>query len=305
MEALRTPDDRFAALPDWPYEPRYTEIPAGDGAGSLRVHHIDEGPPDADPVLCLHGEPSWGYLYRKMVPVLTGAGLRVVVPDLVGFGRSDKPVERADYTYQRHVDWMTAWLEAIDLRHITLVGQDWGGLIGLRLAAENPDRFDRLVAANTFLPTGDRPAGEAFLAWRAYSQDTPEFNVGRIVQGGCVTRPLPADVVAAYDAPFPDDTYKAGARQFPTLVPISPDDPAAAPNRKAWEVLGAWSKPFLCAFSDSDAITAGGDRAFQQMVPGTKDMPHTTIEGAGHFLQEDKGEELAAAVVGFVQATPR
>jgi haloalkane dehalogenase len=305
MEALRTPDDRFADLPGWPYAPHYTDVPAGDGTGSLRVHHVDEGPSDADPVLCLHGEPSWGYLYRKMIPVLTGAGLRVVVPDLVGFGRSDKPVERSDYTYQRHVDWMAAWLEAVDLRHLTLVCQDWGGLIGLRLAAEHPDRFDRLVVANTFLPTGDRPPGDAFLAWRTYSQETPEFNVGRIVQGGCVTRPLPAEVVAAYDAPFPDDTYKAGARQFPALVPISPDDPASTANREAWEVLSAWTKPVLCAFSDSDAITAGGDRAFQQLVPGTKGMPHTTIAGGGHFLQEDKGEELAEAVVGFVRSTPR
>ena len=305
MEALRTPDDRFAALPGWPYEPRYTEIPAGDETGSLRIHHVDDGPPDADPVLCLHGEPSWGYLYRKMIPVLTGAGLRVVVPDLVGFGRSDKPVERSDYTYQRHVEWMTAWLEAIDLRHITLVGQDWGGLIGLRLAAEKPDRFDRLVAANTFLPVGDRPPSEAFLAWRKYSQEAPEFNIGRIVEGGSATRPIGADAVAAYDAPFPDDAYKAGARQFPVLVPIAPDDPASEPNRRAWEVLAAWDKPMLTAFSDSDPITAGGDRAFQARVPGTKGMPHTTIVGGGHFLQEDRGEELAEAVVGFIRATPR
>lgn len=305
MDLLRTPDDRFTDLPGWPFEPRYTEVDAGDGSGVLRIHHVDEGPPTADPVLCLHGEPSWGYLYRKMIPVLAGAGLRVVVPDLVGFGRSDKPTAREDYTYQRHVDWMAAWLDAVDLRHITLVCQDWGGLIGLRLAAEHPDRFDRLVAANTFLPTGDRPPGEAFLAWRTYSQETPVFNIGRIVEGGSATRPIGAEVVAAYDAPFPDDAYKAGARQFPTLVPISPDDPAAEANRRAWEVLGRWDKPMLCAFSDSDPITAGGDRAFQELVPGTKGVNHVTIAGGGHFLQEDKGEELAAAVVTFVAATPR
>ena len=232
-----------------------------------------------------------------MVPVLAAAGLRVVVPDLVGFGRSDKPTQRDDYTYQRHVDWMTAWLEAVDLRGVTLVGQDWGGLIGLRLVAEHPDRFDRVVVANTFLPTGDRPAGEAFLAWRKYSQEAPEFNAGRIVQGGSATRPLDPAVVAAYDAPFPDDRYKAGARQFPTLVPISPDDPAAAAEPRAWEVLERWDKPMLCAFSDGDAITAGADRIFLQRVPGTKGMPHTTIAGGGHFLQEDKGEDLAAAIV--------
>ena len=304
MEALRTPDDRFAGLPGWPFEPQYTEVSSGDG-GSLRVHHIDEGPADGETVVCLHGEPSWGYLYRKMVPVLTGAGLRVVVPDLVGFGRSDKPVERDDYTYQRHVDWMTAWMEAVDLQGATMVGQDWGGLIGLRLVAEHPDRFARVVVANTFLPTGDRPAGEAFLAWRKYSQEAPEFNAGRIVQGGCASRPLDPAVVAAYDAPFPDDRFLAGARQFPALVPISPDDPAAEPNRRAWEVLARWDKPMLCAFGDQDAITAGADRIFLQQVPGTKGMPHTTIVGGGHFLQEDKGEELAAAVVAFVEATPK
>jgi haloalkane dehalogenase len=304
MEILRTPDDCFADLPGWPYAPRYTEVDAGDGSGArLRLHHVDEGPPDAAPVLCLHGEPSWGYLYRKMIPVLVAAGHRVVVPDLVGFGRSDKPAERDDYTYQRHVDWMTAWMLALDLRHITLVCQDWGGLIGLRLAAEHPDRFDRLVVANTFLPTGDGTPSEAFLAWQRYSQETPVFAVGRIVSGGCATKPLAPDVVAAYDAPFPDDRYTAGARQFPTLVPTSPDDPAAPANRKAWEVLSRWERPMLCAFADHDPITAGGDRAFQARVPGTKDMPHTTIAGAGHFLQEDKGEELAEAIVGFLAMT--
>lgn len=303
MDALRTPDERFADLPGWPYAPHHTDVPSGDG-GTLRIHHVDEGPAGGEVVLCLHGEPSWGYLYRKMVPVLTGAGLRVLVPDLVGFGRSDKPTSRDDYTYQRHVDWMTAWMEAVDLQGATLVCQDWGGLIGLRLAAEHPDRFARLVVANTFLPTGDRPPGEAFLRWRAYSQEAPEFNVGHIVQGGCATRPLDPAVVAAYDAPFPDDRYLAGARQFPALVPITPDDPASAANRRAWEVLERWERPVLCAFGDSDAITAGGDRYFLQHVPGTKGMPHTTIVGGGHFLQEDKGEDLAAAVVAFVEATP-
>ena len=296
---LRTPDGRFAALTDWP-PPRYTDVPRGDDSGRLRVAHVDAGPPEAAPVLCLHGEPSWGYLYRKMIGPLTAAGHRVLVPDLVGFGRSDKPAARTDYTYQRHVDWMTAWLAANDVRRATLVGQDWGGLIGLRLVAEHPDRFDAVVVSNTFLPTGDRPAGEAFLAWQRYSQETPEFRVGRIVQGGCATRPLPDAVIGAYDAPFPDDTFKAGARQFPLLVPTAPDDPAAAPNRAAWEELERWDKPFLCAFSDRDAITAGGDRAFLQRVPGTKGQPHVTIAGGGHFVQEDRGEELAAAVITFL-----
>ena len=298
MEALRTPDDRFAGLPGFPFEPRYLEIPSGDG-GSLRLGYVDEGPRDADPVLLLHGEPSWSYLYRKMIPILVEAGHRAVAPDLIGFGRSDKPARRQDYTYQRYVDWTWAWLDSLGLRDTTLVGQDWGGLIGLRLAAEHEDRFARIVAANTGLPTGDRPPGEAFLRWQRYSQETPNFHVGGIVKGACVTE-LPAEVIAAYDAPFPDDSYKAGARQFPALVPTSPDDPAAGPNRKAWEVLRRWEKPFLTAFSDSDPVTRGGDRVFQSMVPGTKGQPHTTIEGAGHFLQEDKGEELARVIVDFI-----
>ncbi len=301
MRALRTPDDRFDNLPGWSFAPKYTEVPDGDG-GSLRVHHVDEGPADANPILCMHGEPSWAYLYRKMIPVLTAAGHRAVAPDLVGFGRSDKPTELDDYTYQRHVDWMTAWLHAIDLQHATFVGQDWGALIGLRLVAENPDRFDRIVVANGFLPTGDAAPGEAFLRWREYSQTTPNFHVGGIIKGGCRTE-LPDDVIAAYDAPFPDDSYKAGARKFPVLVPISPDDPAAGPNKAAWTVLEKWEKPALTAFSDQDPITRGADRAFQSRVPGTKGQPHTTIEGGGHFLQEDKGEELANVIVSWLAGT--
>jgi len=297
MEALRTPDDRFSALPGYPFAPHY--VTEGDG---LRVHYVDEGPRDAAPVLMMHGEPSWSYLYRKMIPIVARAGHRVVAPDLVGFGRSDKPVRREDYTYQRHVEWMRAVLETLDLRRVTLVCQDWGGLIGLRLVAEHPERFARVVAANTFLPTGDRPPTPAFLAWQKYSQTTPDFHVGGIVRGGCVTD-LAAGVVAAYDAPFPDDRYKAGARQFPLLVPTSPDDPSAVPNREAWEVLARWDRPFLTAFSDSDPVTGGADRLLQQAIPGTKAQSHTTIVGGGHFLQEDKGEELAAVVVRFIAAS--
>jgi len=296
MDVLRTPEERFADLPGYPFAPRYVEVEG------LRIHYVDEGPPAAPPVLLLHGEPSWSYLYRKMIPVLTGAGHRVVAPDLVGFGRSDKPARRSDYTYQRHVDWMRGVVEALDLRRVTLVCQDWGGLIGLRLAAEHADRFVRIVAANTFLPTGDRRPGPAFLAWQQYSQETPDFHVGGIVRGGCVSD-LGPDVVAAYDAPFPDDRYKAGARQFPLLVPTAPDDPAAAPNRKAWEVLAGWTKPFLTAFSDSDPITAGGDRRLREAIPGTRGQPHTIITQAGHFLQEDKGEELARVVADFIGGT--
>lgn len=298
MKALRTPDERFQKLPGYNFAPHYAEIPDGEG-GTLRVHYIDEGPRDAAPILLMHGEPSWCFLYRKMIPVLVAAGHRAVAPDLLGFGRSDKPDKRTDYTYQRHVDWMTSFIEAIDLQHGTLVGQDWGGLIGLRLAAEHPDRFAHIVAANTFLPTGDRPAGEAFLRWQQFSQHTPNFDAGWIVNSGCSTD-LSDEIKAAYNAPFPDDSYKEGARQFPLLVPTSPDDPAAPANRKAWEVLNKWEKPFLCAFGDSDPVTKGGDRAFIAAVPGTKGQPHTTIAGGGHFIQEDRGEELAKVIVDWL-----
>ncbi|MCZ0726817.1 haloalkane dehalogenase [Mycolicibacterium iranicum] len=297
MDVLRTPDERFADLPDFPFAPHYVEV---DG---LRVHYLDEGPADAPVVLLLHGEPSWSYLYRWMIPVLVDAGLRAVAIDLVGFGRSDKPTRREDYTYQAHVDWTWAAIEAIGLTGITLVCQDWGGLIGLRLVGEHPDRFARVVAANTTLPTGDQHPGEAFLAWQRFSQETPDFAVGDIVNGGCVST-LPADVIAAYDAPFPDDSYKAGARQFPTLVPTSPDDPAASANRAAWEGLRRFDKPFLCAFSDSDPITRGADAALRTFIPGAQGQPEVTIAGGGHFLQEDKGRELAAVVVDFINAGP-
>jgi haloalkane dehalogenase len=302
METLRTPDERFADLPGFPFSPHYLEVPDPEG-GSLRVHYVDEGPPGAEPVLMLHGEPSWSFLYRKMIPVIVDAGLRAVAPDLVGFGRSDKPSKRSDYTYQRHVDWMRAVVERLDLTRITLVGQDWGGFIGLRLAAEDEHRFARVVAANTFLPTGDRHPGDAFLAWQKFSQETETFRVGRIVNGGCTTE-LPPEVIAAYDAPFPDETFKEGARQFPLLVPTGPDDPATEPNRRAWDVLRRWDKPFLTAFSDSDPITAGADRVLRSKIPGAAGRPHTTIAGGGHFLQEDRGEDLARVIVDFVGSTP-
>jgi haloalkane dehalogenase len=302
LQVLRTPDDRFEDLPGYSFEPHYVEVADGEG-GRLRVHYVDEGPRDAEPVVLLHGEPSWSYLYRTMIPVIAGAGFRAVAPDLVGFGRSDKPTERSDYTYGRHVEWMRSVLFGeLDLTGVTLVCQDWGGLVGLRLVGEEPDRFARVVAANTFLPTGDSDPGEAFLAWQKFSQEVPKFPVGAIVNGGC-TSDLARDVIAAYDAPFPDETYKEGARQFPLLVPTRPDDPASDANRAAWTNLERFTKPFLCAFSDGDPITAGADRALLRRIPGTKDQPHTTIEGGGHFLQEDKGEELASVVVDLMRAT--
>ena len=303
MKFLRTPDERFHGLADYSFAPRYVDVDAGDG-DTLRVHYIDEGPDDAQVVLLLHGEPSWSYLYRWMVPVLVGAGLRAVALDLIGFGRSDKPADRNDYTFAAQVAWTWAALEAIGLDAITLVGQDWGGLIGLRLVGEHHERFARVVAANTFLPTGDQPPGEAFLAWQKYSQETPDFTVGHIVDGGCVTN-LSADAIAGYEAPFPDDTYKAGARQFPMLVPTSPDDPAAPANRAAWETLANFDRPFLCAFSDSDAITRGADAVLRSRIPGARAHEPVTITDAGHFLQEDQGPQLARVVAQFIDATPR
>ena len=305
MKVLRTPDERFESLPGYGFEPHYVDVPAGEGGEALRVHHLDEGTsPEGETVLLLHGEPSWSYLYRKMVPVLSEAGLRVVAPDLVGFGRSDKPASRQDYTYARHVEWMRAALfDELGLSGITLVGQDWGGLIGLRLVAEHPERFRRVMAANTGLPTGDTSMGDAFLAWQRFSQEVPEMPIGRIVSGGCTTD-LPPEVVAAYDAPFPDESYKEGARQFPLLVPCRPDDPASDANRQAWKALEAFEKPFLCAFSDSDPITKGAEQRFIDVVPGAKGQTHTVIVGGGHFLQEDRGAELAEAVLAFIQANP-
>lgn len=301
MKTLRTPDERFENLPGYPYEPKYTEVPDGDGA-TLRIHFVDEGPSDADPVLLMHGEPSWSYLYRKMIPIIVDAGYRAVAPDLAGFGRSDKPSDRNDYSYQRHVDWMQAWLNELDISSITLVCQDWGGLIGLRLVADKPDRFAGVVAANTGLPTGDHPVTEAFLKWRKFSQEMPEFDLGFILQGATQTE-LSDDILTAYRAPFPDESYKEGARIFPSLVPISPDDPAAPANRKAWEALSTFEKPFLTAFSDKDPVTAGADRILQKLIPGAKGQPHTTIKGGGHFLQEDCGEEFARVVVDFIART--
>lgn len=299
MKALRTPDERFANLPDFPYAPHYLMVDDTEG-GELRMHYLDEGERTAPAVLLLHGEPSWSFLYRKMIPILVEAGYRVLAPDLIGFGRSDKPAQRTDYTYQRHVDWVRSFLLQLNLTDITLVCQDWGGLIGLRLVGEHPDRFARVVAANTMLPTGDHHPGEAFLKWQAFSQSTPVFGVGMIVAGGCATPMSPA-VMAGYDAPFPDESYKEGARQFPLLVPVRPDDPASAPNRKAWETLAQFQKPFLTAFSDKDPITKAAGPVLQKLIPGCKGQDHTVIENGGHFLQEDQGVALANVVVNFIR----
>jgi haloalkane dehalogenase len=299
MQTLRTPDERFEALDGYPFEPHYADIADGDG-GTLRVHCLDEGPTDAAPVLLMHGEPSWSYLYRHMIPPLVAAGHRVIAPDLVGFGRSDKPTEQSDYTYARHVEWMRELLfDHLDLRDITFFAQDWGGLVGLRLLALDPDRYARVAIGNTGLPTGHGPASDAFLAWQKFSQETPVFDIGVMIDMATTTT-LPPEVVAGYDAPFPDDTYKAGARIFPTLVPTSPDDPASADNIAAWKVLEAFDQPFLLCFSDGDPLTKGGDAPFRAKVPGAAQQPHVTIEGGGHFFQEDRGPELAALLIDFI-----
>ncbi|NWG46236.1 MAG: haloalkane dehalogenase [Alphaproteobacteria bacterium] len=300
MDILRTPDSHFLSLPDYPFAPHYSEVPSGTGK-RLRIHHVDEGPATAAPVLMMHGEPSWSYLYRKMIPPVVAAGHRVVAPDLVGFGRSDKPAAMEDYTYERHVAWMSDWLTGQGLKNITLFCQDWGGLIGLRLVAAFPERFARLVIANTGLPTG-RGATPAFEAWVAFSQAANPFPVGQILNGGSQRELSPAEM-AAYDAPFPDESYKAGARIFPKLVPITPEHASVAENIAAWEVLRRFERPVLTAFSDGDPVTAGGHRAFQEEVPGAKGQPHVTIAGGGHFLQEDKPEELAELINGFIART--
>ena len=302
MDVVRTPDERFADLPEFPFAPHYAEIADGEG-GTLRVHYLDEGPADAAPVLLMHGEPTWSFLYRKVIPPLVAAGHRVVAPDLVGFGRSDKPAQTTDYTYARHVAWMRELLfERLDLRDITYFGQDWGSLVGLRLVPADPNRYTRDAIGNGGLPTGHGPASEAFLAWQQYSQSTEDLPIGRIVAGGCA-QPVAEAVIAAYDAPFPSVEHKAGARIFPTLVPTSPDDPATSDQEAAWEALERFEKPFLLCFSDSDPVTKGGDAPFRAKVPGAQAQPHTTIEGGGHFLQEDRGTELGALLVEFIAAT--
>jgi len=298
MRCLRTPEDRFADLPGFAYPPQYAD------ADGVRVAWVEAGPGDGEPVLLLHGEPSWSFLYRTVMAVLAEAGLRAIAVDLAGFGRSDKPAEIADHSYAAHVEWIRALaFDRLDLRELTLVGQDWGGLIGLRLAAEHPGRFARIVAANTGLPTGDQPMPEVWLRFREVVRTAPKLSVSRLVQAGCQTK-LSAPVLAAYDAPFPDETYMAGPRAMPGLVPTSPDDPASAANRAAWARLAAWDKPFLAAFSDRDPITGAMAPVLQRAVPGAAGIDHPVITGAGHFLQEDAGERLGTVIADFIRSHP-
>jgi len=293
MKALRTADERFDQMPDYDFEAHYVDI---DG---LRMHYVDAGQRDGDVVLLLHGEPSWSYLYRHMIPPLAKAGLRVIAPDLIGFGKSDKPVRKSDYSFAIHVDWMRHFIEALNLGDITMFCQDWGSSIGLRVAAENEHRFARIALGNGGLPTGDQDMPRAFIIWRAFALYSPWFPIGRIIQSGTITD-LSDDVVAAYDAPFPSAEYKAGARAFPALVPTTPNDPASDANRAAWDVFEHWEKPFLTTFSNRDPITRGGQVPWQEKVPGARNQEHVKIKNAGHFLQEDKGEELAAVLIKFV-----
>jgi haloalkane dehalogenase len=298
MKVLRTPEDRFADLPAFGYPPRYGEV---DG---LRLAYVETGPTGGEPVLLLHGEPSWSFLYRKVMPVLADAGLRVIAADLVGFGRSDKPAEIGDHSFARHVEWIRGLaFDHLDLRGLTIVGQDWGGLIGLRLVAEHPDRFARVVAANTGLPTGDAPMPGVWLRFREVVRTAPALSVSRLVQSGCQAT-LPPEILAAYEAPFPDPDYAAAVRAMPQLVPTSPDDPATEANRAAWRRLAAWDKPFLVAFSDRDPITGAMAPVLKDTVPGANGLEHPVIEGAGHFLQEDAGERLGAVIADFVRAHP-
>ncbi len=298
MRVLQTPQERFADLPDFGYPAHRADV------GGLEMAYVQAGPDDGEPVLLLHGEPSWSFLYRKVLPVLARAGLRAIAADLVGFGRSDKPASLADHSYARHVEWVRALaFDVLDLRGLTLVGQDWGGLIGLRLVAEHPDRFARVVAANTGLPTGDQAMPEVWLRFREVVRTAPELSVSRLVQSGCQTR-LPEAVLAAYDAPFPDETYMAGVRAMPGLVPAAPDDPAAEANRSAWRRLAEWDRPFLVAFSDRDPITGAMAPILRRSIPGAAGIEHPVIEGAGHFLQEDAGERLGRVIADFIRSHP-
>jgi haloalkane dehalogenase len=298
MRVLTTPASAFDHIPGFDYEPRYADV------GGLRMAYVQAGPDDGEPVLLLHGEPTWSFLYRTIMPVLADAGLRAIAPDLIGFGRSDKPAEMSDHSYARHVEWLRSLaFDELDLRDLTLVGQDWGGLLGLRLVAEHGERLARVVVANTGLPTGDHPMPDVWLRFRDFVAQSPEFSISRLVASGCL-RPLAPEVLAAYDAPFGVPEFRAGPRVMPTLVPTRPDDPASEANRVAWQRLSAWNKPFLVAFSDSDPITGGMAPLFRDLVPGAAGIEHPTLTGAGHFLQEDAADRLAAEIVKFVAAHP-
>lgn len=293
MAVIRTREKRFADLPDFPFPPHYLEI---DG---MRIHYLDEG--TGEVILCLHGEPSWCYLYRKMIPILIQKH-RAVAPDFIGFGRSDKFTKKNDYTYKMHRDTLLKFIEELNLRNINIVVQDWGGLIGLRVVSMITERFSRLVIMNTALPNGEERIPFAFYLWRWFVKVMPSLPIGRILKAGTL-KPMRADVVSAYNAPFPSRKYKAGAKAWPLMVPIRPSFEAAPEMEKAREVLAKWDKPALVMFSDKDPITRGGYRFFRELIPSAKDQPETIIKDAGHFLQEDKGEEIAHRILDFIEHT--
>lgn len=296
MTILETPAERFENLPGYPFPPNSKEVGSG-----IHMHYVDEGNPSAPVALLLHGEPSWSYLYRKMLPILVEGGYRAIAPDLIGFGKSSKPSKLTDYSYQSHLEWLGSLIEQLDLQHIHLFCQDWGGLLGLRLALQMEERFDSIIASNTGLPTGQVPMPKAFQQWREFSQQVPVFPTGKIIDGATATE-LSTEVIAAYDAPYPDETYKAGARIFPALVPAEATEAEAINNQEAWKKFSQWEKPFLTLFGDSDPITKGGEAYFQKMIPGSKGQPHEIIPQGGHFIQEDQGELLAEKMVAFIKS---
>ncbi len=299
MSVIRTPEERFNDLPDFEFAPHYIEI------NGLRIHYIDEG--KGGIVLCLHGEPTWSFLYRRIIPILATKH-RVIAMDFVGFGRSDKFTERGEYSFHMHKDTLAGFIDKLALNKITLVVHDWGGLVGLGLVGETPEIFARLVIMNTGLPTAeesaDRDRVNAFLAWRQFAERTPDLPVGQVIRMGCVHGDrMKPEVIASYEAPFPDASYKAGAAVWPLLVPILPDDPGAAEMRQAREVLSKWNKPALIMFSDGDPITRGGDKFLRKLIPTAKNQPEIVIRDAGHFLQEEKGQEVAQHILDFVDQT--
>lgn len=301
MQVLKTPESAFSKIVDFPYSPQYVQV-TDTVSSEISMAYYQAGPKGGHTILLMHGEPTWAYLYRKMMPTLAEAGFNVLVPDLIGFGRSDKPTRREDYSYARHVIWVKEWFNQVVKGPVTLFCQDWGGLLGLRLVADMPERFAGVMVSNTGLPTGDQTPSDAFIKWRRFSQDVPVFPTSSIIQGATVTD-LSQQTLDAYDAPFPEEEYKAGARIFPLLVPASSDNPEAQANRNAWERLKQYSAPFMTAFGDSDPVTAGGDRIFQKLIPGCQGIEHVTIKGGGHFIQEDKGEELAELLKQFIRDT--
>ncbi len=295
MEILRTPEECFENLPDYDFKANYITVE------DLRMYYVDHGYGEQI-VLLLHGEPSWSFLYRKMINKIAKAGYRVIAPDLIGFGRSDKPTDPDIYTYQNHYNWVKDFVTALDLKDINLFCQDWGGLLGLRLVALEPQLFARVIASNTFLPIGQPAPTEAFLKWREFSKRSEEFDIGRVIQMGAVSELAP-ETITAYNAPFPDESYKVGARVFPSIVPIDFDDPESEINRECWKQLQTFDKPFLTAFGDSDPITKGGEKVMQKLIPGCKGMFHPTVSGGGHFIQEDKPDLLSSLIVNLIKNT--